>query len=109
MLSDLKKGTPDIKETIDTYWTYHWSKDETAPAVTTNFIHDDLVRFLNSYRHNKLRYYKSYIYGLMRRFDIEILNVGVAKAEYIKGWKYTDKPTTLQAVIDFKMKEINNQ
>lgn len=108
MLLDLKEAAPDIKETVDVYWDIHWEYDETAGYTPTNWIADDIMRFLNGVGANKIRTVRSYLYSKLRKLKNTIDAVGLGNTQVIKHWRYLDdKKTTLDQVISDRIAEMN--
>ena len=108
MIKDLDAGLPDIKETVDVYWDLHFAQDDDAGYISTSWISDDFMRFLNGAGKNKISKIRSYIYVKIRNLKNSIDSVGVGRTEVIKGWRYLkDQATTLDKVVDARIAEMN--
>lgn len=107
MIKDLAAGLPDIKASIDLYFEHHFTADHSAPYITTTWIADDVMRFLDGMGANKIRLVRSYLYTKIRSLKLAIEDLGIGKNQVIKGLRYTDTPTTMSNIVTSKIKELN--
>lgn len=109
MVAELDKNLPDLKQAVDLYWEIHWEKDPSAEYQSTTWITEDFSRFLNGLGANKITLIRRYMYVKLRSLKIVISNLGVGRTQIISGWRYLEnKKTTMDAVINARMAELNN-